>query len=89
MYLSAEDGTMHVSLHKRDKGQTWSSPIQGQGLLDPYSADLEQKRLMLQRFQEEVRYLFVSQPPHEVPQFSANVSSRSNCSRETKVPMVV
>ncbi|KAL0366403.1 UNVERIFIED_CONTAM: NudC domain-containing protein 2 [Sesamum radiatum] len=40
-------------LNKRDKGQTWSSPIMGQGQLDPYTTDLEQKRLMLQRFQEE------------------------------------
>ncbi|CAA0823665.1 HSP20-like chaperones superfamily protein [Striga hermonthica] len=38
---------------KRDKGQTWSSPIVGQGHLDPYTTDLEQKRLMLQMFQEE------------------------------------
>ncbi|CAA6668818.1 unnamed protein product [Spirodela intermedia] len=52
-FWTLEDGTMHVSLHKRDKGQAWSSPIHGQGLLDPYLADLEQKRLMLQRFQEE------------------------------------
>lgn len=49
-----EDGVMHVTLQKRDKGHAWPSPILGQGVLDPYSADLEQKRLMLQRFQEEV-----------------------------------
>ncbi|MQL75180.1 hypothetical protein Taro_007555 [Colocasia esculenta] len=53
-FWTLEDGTMHVTLQKREKGYTWPSPIQGQGLLDPYSADLEQKRLMLQRFQEEV-----------------------------------
>lgn len=53
----AEDGQMHITLQKRDKGQTWSSPIIGQGQLDPYSTDLEQKRLMLQRFQEEVSLL--------------------------------
>lgn len=46
---------MHMTLTKRDKGHTWPSPILGQGTLDPHSADLEQKRLMLQRFQEEVR----------------------------------
>ncbi|MBA0767470.1 hypothetical protein Gotri_016350, partial [Gossypium trilobum] len=39
----------------RVRTQTWSSPILGQGQLDPYSTDLEQKRLMLQRFQEEDR----------------------------------
>ncbi|KAG8372608.1 hypothetical protein BUALT_Bualt12G0084400 [Buddleja alternifolia] len=48
-----EDDTMHITLQKRDKGQTWSSPIMGQGQLDPYATDLEQKRLMLERFQVE------------------------------------
>ncbi|XP_039123798.1 nudC domain-containing protein 2 [Dioscorea cayenensis subsp. rotundata] len=52
-FWTLEDGVMHVTLHKRDKGNTWSSPIKGQGVLDSYTADLEQKRLMLQRFQEE------------------------------------
>ncbi|GKU93356.1 hypothetical protein SLEP1_g6957 [Rubroshorea leprosula] len=52
-FWTLEDDIMHITLQKRDKGQTWSSPILGQGLLDPYSTDLEQKRLMLQRFQEE------------------------------------
>lgn len=49
----AEDDTLHITLQKREKGHTWSSPIVGEGQLDPYSTDLEQKRLMLQRFQEE------------------------------------
>lgn len=49
---------MHITLNKRDKGQTWASPILGQGQLDAYSTDLEQKRLMLQRFQEEVSFTF-------------------------------
>ncbi|KOM52588.1 hypothetical protein LR48_Vigan09g124700 [Vigna angularis] len=52
-FWTLEDDIMHITLQKRDKGQTWASPILGQGQLDPYSTDLEQKRLMLQRFQEE------------------------------------
>lgn len=52
----AEDDIMHITLQKREKGQTWASPILGQGQLDPYATDLEQKRLMLQRFQEEVSF---------------------------------
>ncbi|XP_047322920.1 nudC domain-containing protein 2 [Impatiens glandulifera] len=52
-FWTIEDEILHITLQKRDKGQTWPSPILGQGQLDPYSADLEQKRLMLQRFQEE------------------------------------
>jgi len=57
MFDLAEDDIMHITLQKREKGQTWASPILGQGQLDPYATDLEQKRLMLQRFQEEVSYL--------------------------------
>ncbi|KAG5533509.1 hypothetical protein RHGRI_027628 [Rhododendron griersonianum] len=53
-FWTIEDDIMHITLQKRDKGQTWASPILGQGQLDPYATDLEQKRLMLQRFQEEV-----------------------------------
>lgn len=52
-FWTIEDDIMHITLQKRDIGQTWSSPILGQGQLDPYAVDLEQKRLMLQRFQEE------------------------------------
>uniref|UniRef100_A0A803LXC8 CS domain-containing protein n=1 Tax=Chenopodium quinoa TaxID=63459 RepID=A0A803LXC8_CHEQI len=55
-FWTLEDDSLHITLQKRDKGQTWSSPIVGQGQLDPYAADQEQKRLMLQRFQEEVIY---------------------------------
>lgn len=57
MFDLAEDDIMHITLQKREKGQTWASPILGQGQLDPYATDLEQKRLMLQRFQEEVSYV--------------------------------
>ncbi|PIA59395.1 hypothetical protein AQUCO_00400342v1 [Aquilegia coerulea] len=52
-FWTLEDDIMHITLQKRDIGQTWASPILGQGHLDPVTTDLEQKRLMLQRFQEE------------------------------------
>ncbi|KAM3386568.1 hypothetical protein ACQJBY_009875 [Aegilops geniculata] len=52
-FWTIEDGELHITLQKREKGKTWASPIKGQGSLDPYAADQEQKRLMLQRFQEE------------------------------------
>nr|ADE76412.1 unknown [Picea sitchensis] len=44
---------MHITLHKRETGQTWPLPRYGQGELDPLSVDQEQRRFMLQRFQEE------------------------------------
>ncbi|XP_039013656.1 nudC domain-containing protein 2-like [Hibiscus syriacus] len=40
-FWTLEDDIMHITLQKRDKGQTWSSPILGQGQLDPYVTDLE------------------------------------------------
>ncbi|CAI0385013.1 unnamed protein product [Linum tenue] len=52
-FWTIEDDIMHITLQKRDKGQMWASPLMGDGQLDPYAADIEQKRLMLQRFQEE------------------------------------
>ncbi|CAN1282333.1 NudC domain-containing protein 2 [Linum perenne] len=55
-FWTLEDDIMHITLQKRDKGQTWASPIKGDAQLDPLSADIEQKRLMLQRFQEEVSF---------------------------------
>lgn len=61
IFRLAEDDILHVTLQKRDKGQTWPSPIQGQGQLDPMAADMEQKRLMLQRFQEEVSLIHMIQ----------------------------
>ncbi|KAF7816099.1 nudC domain-containing protein 2 [Senna tora] len=61
-FWTIEDDIMHITLQKRDKGQTWASPISGQGQLDPYTTDLEQKRLMLQRFQEEVNFTFIIVP---------------------------
>ncbi|KAF9604072.1 hypothetical protein IFM89_001958 [Coptis chinensis] len=57
-FWTIEDDILHITLQKRDKGQTWASPILGQGQLDPYASHLEQKRLMLQRFQEEVTLSF-------------------------------
>ncbi|GAV68247.1 CS domain-containing protein, partial [Cephalotus follicularis] len=53
-FWTLEDDIMHITLQKSEKGKTWSSPILGEGHLHHYSSDLGQKRLMLQRFQEEV-----------------------------------
>eukprot|EP00897_Mesotaenium_endlicherianum_P004286 jgi/Mesen1/3886/ME000208S02900 len=49
----AEDGQLHVTLQKAEKGQPWSGAIAGHGELDPYTADQESRRLMLERFQAE------------------------------------
>ncbi|PNX95395.1 nudC domain-containing protein 2-like, partial [Trifolium pratense] len=73
-FWTLEDDIMHITLNKRDKGQTWASPILGQGQLDAYSTDLEQKRLMLQRFQEEIGYAI-----------AANYWGQGICTKAVKV----
>ncbi len=52
--VCVEDRIMHVTLQKRQKGEPWPSAIAGHGNLDAFTADQEQRRLMLERFQEEV-----------------------------------
>ncbi|KAG6550638.1 hypothetical protein Mapa_007735 [Marchantia paleacea] len=52
-FWTIEDDIMHITLHKREKGQPWPSAISGHGELDPLAVDQESRRLMLERFQEE------------------------------------
>lgn len=52
-FWTIEDGTMHITLGKAEVGRAWPSAVAGQGQLDPYAADQEARRLMLERFQEE------------------------------------
>jgi hypothetical protein len=54
-FCYAEDRVMHVTLQKREKGQPWPSAIAGHAPLDPLKTEQEKQRLMLERFQEEVR----------------------------------
>ncbi|KAG0594977.1 hypothetical protein M758_UG128100 [Ceratodon purpureus] len=53
-FWTIEDRVMHVTLQKREKGQTWPSAIAGHAPLDPLKTEHEKQRLMLERFQEEV-----------------------------------
>jgi hypothetical protein len=55
-----EDGVIVVTLEKGSKGETWSAAIKGHGNLDPMSQEDEKKKLMLMRFQEEVREIHLS-----------------------------
>jgi hypothetical protein len=52
-----EDGVLHVTLQKSERGKLWQSALAGHTSLDPLSSEQEQKRLMLERFQQEVRLL--------------------------------
>jgi hypothetical protein len=48
--MSTEDDVMHITLHKRETGQTWPLPRYGQGELDPLSVDQEQRSLHASAF---------------------------------------
>lgn len=53
--LSDADGReLHIELNKATKGETWPAALRGHAL-DAASTEEEQKRLMLERFQQEVR----------------------------------
>eukprot|EP00747_Dinoflagellata_sp_TGD_P104889 gnl/TRDRNA2_/TRDRNA2_169382_c0_seq2.p1 gnl/TRDRNA2_/TRDRNA2_169382_c0~~gnl/TRDRNA2_/TRDRNA2_169382_c0_seq2.p1 ORF type:complete len:168 (+),score=50.37 gnl/TRDRNA2_/TRDRNA2_169382_c0_seq2:50-553(+) len=48
-----EDGELHIQLQKARKAETWSSALKGHGQLDMFSEQEVNKKLMLERFQEE------------------------------------
>ncbi len=50
---AAEDGIININLQKMRKGETWSSVFVGHGELDPVAVQDVQKKMLLERFQEE------------------------------------
>mmetsp|Transcript_23402 Transcript_23402/g.51383 ORF Transcript_23402/g.51383 Transcript_23402/m.51383 type:complete len:166 (+) Transcript_23402:170-667(+) len=48
-----EDGELHLQLQKAHKGEAWGSALKGHGQLDLFSEREVNKKLMLERFQEE------------------------------------
>ena len=50
-----EDGELHVTLCKIAKGVSWNAVFAGDAALDTVVGEADRKRLMLERFQEEVR----------------------------------
>lgn len=56
-HARAEDGELHVTLTKLEAGDPWPAVIKGHEV-DPLTQQKEQQRLMLERFQREVRRVF-------------------------------
>ena len=48
-----QNGELNINLQKMRKGVTWSEALRGHGQLDPMTQQEDQKRIMLERFQEE------------------------------------
>eukprot|EP00743_Colponemidia_sp_Colp-15_P003072 GILK01003320.1.p1 GENE.GILK01003320.1~~GILK01003320.1.p1 ORF type:complete len:183 (+),score=22.84 GILK01003320.1:52-549(+) len=48
-----EDGELHINLQKSAKGETWLAALKGHQALDSFTQSEVQKKLMLERFQEE------------------------------------
>ena len=49
-----EDGELHICLAKGEQGATWASAVAGHELQEQ-EREGDQKRLLLERFQEEAR----------------------------------
>jgi len=52
-YWMMEDGELHINIQKARKAETWPSALAGHAALDPVSKTEVQKKMMLERFQEE------------------------------------
>ena len=48
-----EDDELHIQLQKMKKAETWSMACKGHGGLDPLTQSEVQKKILLERFQEE------------------------------------
>merc|ERR1719213_1393280 len=48
-----EDGELHIQLQKAHKAEAWAAALKGHGQLDMFSEQEVNKKLMLERFQEE------------------------------------
>ena len=48
-----EDGEIVITLEKAIKGETWMSVFKGQEKLNPFQKEEMQKKMLLERFQEE------------------------------------
>ena len=48
-----DDGEIEINLQKVKKGETWNSALAGHEALDPFTKGEVQKKMMLERFQEE------------------------------------
>ncbi|KAK9810223.1 hypothetical protein WJX72_006960 [[Myrmecia] bisecta] len=51
-FWTLEDGELHLTISKAEEGEPWKSALEGHEI-DPLQQQAEQKRLMLERFQEE------------------------------------
>ena len=54
-HTCADDGEITINLQKMRKGETWDAALKGKGgtAVDPFTKQEIQKKLMLERFQEE------------------------------------
>ncbi|RLN99765.1 hypothetical protein DYB28_002506, partial [Aphanomyces astaci] len=52
-YYALDSGELNVNLQKMKKGLTWDCVFVGHGELDPLTKGEVQKKLMLERFQQE------------------------------------
>lgn len=52
-YWMMEDGELHINLQKSRKAEMWPSALKGHATMDAFTQSEIQKKMMLERFQEE------------------------------------
>lgn len=54
-FWTLDDGEVNINLQKMLKADMWDCALKGTqgGRVDPYTAEQEKKKLMIERFQEE------------------------------------
>lgn len=57
-FWTMEDGTICINLQKLSKGETWLAALKGHEVRDIISHEEDKKKLLLERFQEEVHNHF-------------------------------
>ena len=58
-FWTIEDGELHINLQKMYKGEVWNAAFIGHAQLDGFTKEEVQKQLLLERFQQEVKFLFI------------------------------
>ena len=57
--IFVDDGEIEITLVKMSKAETWPSALVGHGQLNAFASEEVRKKLMLERFQEEVLCIFI------------------------------
>lgn len=56
-YWMFSDGEININLQKMNKAELWNSALMGHDAVDDFTKEEQKKKIMLERFQDEVQSL--------------------------------